>query len=76
MSENLQLKTLEVSMATLHQVREVRRQLDAMARRRSRGWISQLPWLKALPYVAAAILLLTGHMTLENLKDWMGVPRR
>ena len=39
--------------------------------RRQYGWMKHIPWFKLALLTAATLLLITGHLTLADIKPWL-----
>lgn len=72
---SIELRTLEIGLATLHEVRELRREVT-MGKRRTRGWMQRLPSPRLIPWIVAAFLLAGGHLSVGELKGMLGLAGR
>ncbi len=75
MQTDLQLRMWETGLATLHEVRELRREV-AMGKRRTRGWTRHIPNPRLIPWIVAAFLLAGGHLSVAELKGMLGLAGR
>ena len=54
--------------------RELSERMDRLSGGRRRGWIINFPWKIAAQIAISGGLLLAGHLTVPEMKAWLGIP--
>ena len=75
LSEHTLSRILEIGLETRHEVRELRREVSDMARRRTRGLTAHFS-PRLIPWIVAAFLMAGGHLSVAELKGLLGLTGR
>ncbi len=75
--KNLHQRTEDNRQAAFRDLWHVRRELlgkiaySEPRRKSAPEWIKHVPWVKVTLLMIAALLILTGHMTVADIKPWL-----
>ena len=71
---SIDLRTLEIGLVTLHEVRELRREVACMRKSGPiRGWTRHIPSPRLIPWIVALGMLAAGHLSVADLKAMLGI---